>query len=118
MSPEETYQLSKRLWQQITVQSLAGKMAAVKKEPGRIWEQMVNNEVVAKSIVSGGYPALERVPHKAGSLHLPGRNLSLTVDADPQAEISSKETLAENLTSLTLSMVPRLFLKSASEKRN
>lgn len=42
---------------------------------------------------------------KLAAYIFPCRNLSLTVDADPQAEISSKETLAENLTSLTLSMV-------------
>lgn len=40
---------------------------------------------------------------KLAAYIFPCRNLSLTVDADPQAEISSKETLAENLTSLTLS---------------
>ncbi len=55
---------------------------------------------------------------KAGGLHLPCRNLSLTVDADTQAEISSKETLAENLTSLTLSNGAGVILaKSAGEEQ-
>ncbi|ENE3410941.1 insulinase family protein, partial [Shigella flexneri] len=40
------------------------------------------------------------------------------VDADPQAEISSKETLAENLTSLTLSNGAKVILaKSAGEEQ-
>ena len=36
LSPEETYQLSKRLWQTNYRAKSGGKMAAVKKEPGRI----------------------------------------------------------------------------------
>ncbi len=67
---------------------------------------MVNNEVAAKKhCLLRLSLALEKeyANKKAGGLRLRGRNLSLTVDADPQAEISSKETLAENLTSLTLS---------------
>ena len=91
LSPEETYQLSKRLWQQITVQSLAEKVAAVKKEPGRILGAMVNNELAAKKgIVSCGYPGAGKMstPTKRLAAYIfPGRNLSLTVDADPQAEI-------------------------------
>lgn len=73
-----------------------------------------------KSIVSCGYPGAGKGvrQQKAGGLRLPGRNLSLTVDADPQAEISSKETLAENLTSLTLSNGARVILaKSAGEEQ-
>ncbi len=55
---------------------------------------------------------------KLAAYIFPGRNLSLTVDADPQAEISSKETLAENLTSLTLSNGARVILaKSAGEEQ-
>lgn len=48
LSPEETYQLSKRLWQQITVQSLAEKWQQLRKNQDAFWEQMVNNEVAAK----------------------------------------------------------------------
>ncbi len=123
LSPEETYQLSKRLWQQITVQSLAEKMAAVKKEPGRIFgEQMVNNEVAAKKALSpAAIPALEKRVRQQKSWRLTSsqcRNLSLTVDADPQAEIRSKETLAENMTSLTLSNGAGVILaKSAGEEQ-
>lgn len=70
-----------------------------------------------KSIVSCGYHgAGKSTPTKAGGLHLRGRNLSLTVDADPQAEISSKETLAENLTSLTLSNGAGLFWQNPRVK--
>ncbi len=61
LSPEETYQLSKRLWQQITVQSLAEKWQQLRKNQDAFWEQMVNNEVAAKSIVSCGYPGWKRV---------------------------------------------------------
>lgn len=63
--------------------------------------------------------ALEKVrQQKLAAYIFPGRNLSLTVDADPQAEISSKETLAENLTSLTLSNGARVILaKSAGEEQ-
>ena len=52
MSPEETYQLSKRLWQQITVQSLAEKWQQLRKNQDAFWEQMVNNEVAAKKALS------------------------------------------------------------------
>lgn len=48
LSPEETYQLSKRLWQQITVQSLAEKWQQLRKNQDAFWEQMVNNELAAK----------------------------------------------------------------------
>ncbi|ENX6801958.1 M16 family metallopeptidase, partial [Escherichia coli] len=41
LSPEETYQLSKRLWQQITVQSLAEKWQQLRKNQDAFWEQMV-----------------------------------------------------------------------------
>lgn len=55
---------------------------------------------------------------KLAAYVFPCRNLSLTVDADPQAEISSKETLAENLTSLTLSNGAVVILaKSAGEEQ-
>lgn len=73
-----------------------------------------------KSIVSCGYPGAgkEYANKKLAAYIFPGRNLSLTVDADPQAEISSKETLAENLTSLTLSNGARVILaKSAGEEQ-
>lgn len=52
LSPEETYQLSKRLWQQITVQSLAEKWQQLRKNQDAFWEQMVNNEVAAKKALS------------------------------------------------------------------
>lgn len=71
-----------------------------------------------KSIVSCGYPgAGKRVrQQKLAAYIFPGRNLSLTVDADPQAEISSKETLAENLTSLTLSNGAKVILANPRVK--
>ncbi len=62
---------------------------------------MVNNELAAKKALSpAAILALEKeyANKKLAAYIFPGRNLSLTVDADPQAEISSKETLAENLT--------------------
>lgn len=70
-----------------------------------------------KSIVSCGYPALEKeyANKKLAAYVLLCRNLSLTVDADPQAEISSKETLAENLTSLTLSNGAGVILAKSAE---
>lgn len=121
LSPEETYQLSKRLWQQITVQSLAEKWQQLRKNQDAFWEQMVNNEVAAKKALSpAAILALEKeyANKKLAAYVFPGRNLSLTVDADPQAEISSKETLAENLTSLTLSNGARVILaKSAGEEQ-
>lgn len=121
LSPEETYQLSKRLWQQITVQSLAEKWQQLRKNQDAFWEQMVNNEVAAKKALSpAAILALEKeyANKKLAAYIFPGRNLSLTVDADPQAEISSKETLAENLTSLTLSNGARVILaKSAGEEQ-
>lgn len=105
LSPEETYQLSKRLWQQITVQSLAEKWQQLRKNRDAFWEQMVNNELAAKKHcllrLSRRWKRVRQ--QKLAAYIFPCRNLSLTVDADPQAEISSKETLAENLTSLTLS---------------
>ncbi len=75
--------------------------------------------LLPKALSPAAIPALEKsTPTKAGGLHLPCRNLSLTVDADPQAEISSKETLAENLTSLTLSNGAVVILaKSAGEEQ-
>lgn len=121
LSPEETYQLSKRLWQQITVQSLAEKWQQLRKNQDAFWEQMVNNEVAAKKALSpAAILALEKeyANKKLAAYIFPGRNLSLTVDADPQAEISSKETLAENLTSLTLSNGAKVILaKSAGEEQ-
>ncbi len=61
LSPEETYQLSKRLWQQITVQSLAEKWQQLRKNRDAFWEQMVNNEVAAKNALSpAAIPALEK----------------------------------------------------------
>lgn len=121
LSPEETYQLSKRLWQQITVQSLAEKWQQLRKNQDAFWEQMVNNELAAKKALSpAAILALEKeyANKKLAAYIFPGRNLSLTVDADPQAEISSKETLAENLTSLTLSNGARVILaKSAGEEQ-
>lgn len=73
LSPEETYQLSKRLWQQITVQSLAEKWQQLRKNQDAFWEQMVNNELAAKKALSpAAILALERVrQQKAGGLHLP-----------------------------------------------
>ncbi|HHN8859727.1 TPA: M16 family metallopeptidase, partial [Escherichia coli] len=121
LSPEETYQLSKRLWQQITVQSLAEKWQQLRKNQDAFWEQMVNNELAAKKALSpAAILALEKeyANKKLAAYIFPGRNLSLTVDADPQAEISSKETLAENLTSLTLSNGAKVILaKSAGEEQ-
>ncbi len=82
---------------------------------------MVNNELAAKKALSpAAIPALEKeyANKKLAAYIFPGRNLSLTVDADPQAEISSKETLAENLTSLTLSNGAGVILaKSAGEEQ-
>lgn len=79
------------------------------------------NEVAAKKALSpAAILALEKeyANKKLAAYVFPGRNLSLTVDADPQAEISSKETLAENLTSLTLSNGARVILaKSAGEEQ-
>ena len=109
LSPEETYQLSKRLWQQITVQSLAEKWQQLRKNQDAFWGAMVNNELAAKKALSpAAILALEKsTPTKAGGSHLPGRNLSLTVDAsDHRRKLAAKKTLAENLTSLTLPMVP------------
>lgn len=73
-----------------------------------------------KALSPAAILALERsTPTKLAAYVFPGRNLSLTVDADPQAEISSKETLAENLTSLTLSNGARVILaKSAGEEQS
>ncbi len=74
LSPEETYQLSKRLWQQITVQSLAEKWQQLRKNQDAFWEQMVNNEVAAKKALSpAAILALEKRvrQQKAGGLHLP-----------------------------------------------
>ncbi len=51
LSPK-TYQLSKRLWQQITVQSLAEKWQRLRKNQDAFWEQMVNNELAAKKALS------------------------------------------------------------------
>jgi len=88
LSPEETYQLSKRLWQQITVQSLAEKWQQLRKNQDAFWEQMVNNEVAAKKALSpAAILALEKeyANKKLAAYVFPGRNLSLTVDADPQA---------------------------------
>lgn len=71
-----------------------------------------------KSIVSCGYHGAgkEYANKKLAAYIFPCRNLSLTVDADPQAEISSKETLAENLTSLTLSNGAGLFWQNPRVK--
>lgn len=72
LSPEETYQLSKRLWQQITVQSLAEKWQQLRKNRDAFWEQMVNNELAAKKHCLLRLSALEKsTPTKAGGLHLP-----------------------------------------------
>lgn len=93
-------------------------MAAVKKEPDAFWEQMVNNELAAKKHcllrLSGAGKRVRQ--QKLAAYIFPCRNLSLTVDADPQAEISSKETLAENLTSLTLSNGAGLFWQNPRVK--
>lgn len=96
-------------------------MAAVKKEPDAFWEQMVNNELAAKKHcllrLSRRWKRVRQ--QKLAAYIFPCRNLSLTVDADPQAEISSKETLAENLTSLTLSNGAKVILaKSAGEEQS
>ncbi|STM58225.1 membrane-associated peptidase [Escherichia coli] len=80
---------------------------------------MVNNELAAKKALSpAAILALEKeyANKKLAAYIFPGRNLSLTVDADPQAEISSKETLAENLTSLTLSNGARVILANPRVK--
>ncbi len=80
---------------------------------------MVNNEVAAKKALSpAAILALEKeyANKKQAAYIFPRRNLSLTVDADPQAEISSKETLAENLTSLTLSNGARVILENPAVK--
>ena len=58
LSPEETYQLSKRLWQQITVQSLAEKWQQLRKNQDAFWEQMVNNAVSNKGDLS--FPAQQK----------------------------------------------------------
>ena len=103
------------------MQSLAEKWQQLRKNQDAFWEQMVNNEVAAKKALSpAAILALEKeyANKKLAAYIFPGRNLSLTVDADPQAEISSKETLAENLTSLTLSNGARVILaKSAGEEQ-
>ena len=70
-----------------------------------------------KALSPAAIPALEKeYANKSWRLTSSGRNLSLTVDADPQAEISSKETLAENLTSLTLSNGAGLFWQNPRVK--
>ncbi|HAN6985977.1 TPA: insulinase family protein, partial [Escherichia coli] len=99
----------------------AEKWQQLRKNQDAFWEQMVNNELAAKKALSpAAILALEKeyANKKLAAYIFPGRNLSLTVDADPQAEISSKETLAENLTSLTLSNGARVILaKSAGEEQ-
>ncbi|RZM88274.1 MULTISPECIES: M16 family metallopeptidase [unclassified Escherichia] len=120
LSPEETYQLSKRLWQQITVQSLAEKWQQLRKNQDAFWEQMVNNDIAAKKALSpAAIQALEKeyTAKELAAYTFPGRNLSLTVHADLKAKITSQQKLAENLTSLTLSNGARVILaKSASEE--
>lgn len=73
LSPEETYQLSKRLWQQITVQSLAEKWQQLRKNQDAFWEQMVNNEVAAKKhcLLRLSWRWKRVRQQKAGGLHLP-----------------------------------------------
>lgn len=120
LSPEETYQLSKRLWPQITVQSLAKKWQQLRKNQDTFWEQMVNNDTAAQNALSpSAITALENeyANKKLAAYVFPGRNLSLTVNADPQAKITSQKRLAENLTSLTLSNGANVILaKSTGEE--
>ncbi len=66
-------------------------MAAVKNQDA-FWEQMVNNELAAKKALSpAAILALEKeYANKKLAAYVLGRNLSLTVDADPQAEKSQQ----------------------------
>ncbi|MBW9312794.1 hypothetical protein FA041_11175 [Escherichia coli] len=72
--------------------------------------------MLPKALSPAAIPAGKEYANKSWRLTSSRRNLSLTVDADPQAEISSKETLAENLTSLTLSNGAGLFWQNPRVK--
>ncbi|WP_440284347.1 M16 family metallopeptidase [Escherichia fergusonii] len=120
ISPQQTYQLSKRLWPQITVESLAQKWQQLRKNQDAFWEQMVNSDAAAKKALSPqAIKQLEKTyaDKKLPPYVFPGRNLTLTVADNAQAKITHQEKLADDLTSLTLSNGARVVVaKTASNE--
>ena len=120
LSPQQTYQLSERLWAQITVESLAQKWQQLRKNQDAFWEQMVNSDAAAKKALSPqAIKQLEKTyaDKKLPPYVFPGINLTLTVADNAQAKITHQEKLADDLTSLTLSNGARVVVaKTASNE--
>ncbi|WP_283154747.1 insulinase family protein [Escherichia fergusonii] len=120
LSPQQTYQLSERLWAQITVESLAQKWQQLRKNQDAFWEQMVNSDAAAtKALSPQAIKQLEKTyaDKKLPPYVFPGINLTLTVADNAQAKITHQEKLADDLTSLTLSNGARVVVaKTASNE--